>query len=68
VEENVVRGGFGSAVAEMLAEKGICTPLITLGLPDRFMGHGRRNDLLEEVGLSSGGIVQAVKRRLSTCR
>jgi len=68
VEENVVRGGFGSAVAEMLAGKGICTPLLTLGLPDRFIGHGRRNELLDEVGLSSDGIVQAVKRRLSTCR
>jgi 1-deoxy-D-xylulose-5-phosphate synthase len=68
VEENVVRGGFGSAVAEMLGEKGICTPLIALGLPDRFMGHGSRCDLLEEVGLSSDGIVEAVKRRLSTCR
>jgi 1-deoxy-D-xylulose-5-phosphate synthase len=68
VEENVVRGGFGSAVAEVLAEKGICTPLVTLGLPDKFIGHGRRVDLLEEAGLASEGIAQAVKRRLSTCR
>jgi 1-deoxy-D-xylulose-5-phosphate synthase len=68
VEENVVSGGFGSAVGEMLREKGISTPLVTLGLPDRFVGHGRRVDLLDEVGLTSEGIVEAVKRRLSKCR
>ena len=68
VEENALAGGFGSAVGEMLREKGISTPLVTLGLPDEFLSHGRRPDLLSEVGLTSEGIVEAVKRRLTKCR
>jgi 1-deoxy-D-xylulose-5-phosphate synthase len=67
-EENVVRGGFGSAVSEMLLERGINTPLAILGLPDRFVGHGRRYDLLKEMGISHEGIAQAVRQRLAKRR
>ncbi len=67
-EENVVRGGFGSAVSEMLLERGINTPLVILGLPDRFVGHGRRYDLLKEMGISPEGIAQAVRQRLAKRR
>jgi 1-deoxy-D-xylulose-5-phosphate synthase len=68
VEENTLKGGFGDAVAEMLVERGIATPLAMLGLPDRFVGHGRRSELLEEVGLSPEGIARAVRSRLAKCR
>jgi 1-deoxy-D-xylulose-5-phosphate synthase len=67
-EENSVAGGFGSAIAEMLAEKGIATPLAMVGIPDRFVSHGRRGDLLEEVGLSPEGLARAVRQRLVKCR
>jgi hypothetical protein len=40
VEENVVMGGAGSAVAEVLTERGIHKPMLHLGLPDRFVEHG----------------------------
>jgi 1-deoxy-D-xylulose-5-phosphate synthase len=64
VEENVIKGGFGDAVGEMLAERGLGTRLVMLGLPDKFVDHGRRGDLLEEVGLSAEQIARAVKCRL----
>ncbi|MFZ1948363.1 MAG: 1-deoxy-D-xylulose-5-phosphate synthase [bacterium] len=67
-EENSIRGGFGDAVVEALLERGLATPVLMLGLPDRFVGHGRRGDLLEEVGLSPERIAGAVKRRLVECK
>jgi 1-deoxy-D-xylulose-5-phosphate synthase len=64
VEENAVSGGAGSAVAEALAERSILTPLLHLGLPDRFIDHGDQAQLLESVGLDRAGIVAAVRARL----
>ena len=66
VEENVARGGAGSAVGEALAEDGICAPLLTLGLPDRFIHHGDPQQLAADCGLDAQGIARAVRERLST--
>lgn len=65
VEENAVSGGFGSGVGELLAGKGVSTPISMIGLPDHFVGHGSRTELLEEVGLSSESIAATVKAALS---
>jgi 1-deoxy-D-xylulose-5-phosphate synthase len=65
VEENSVCGGFGSAVAELLADKGVATQISIMGLPDRFVSHGSRSELLADVGLSAEAIAAAVKRALS---
>ena len=51
-EENTVVGGFGDAVLELIAKNGLNHPVYRIGLPDRFVTHGKRNELLEEVGLS----------------
>ncbi len=61
LEEHVVTGGFGTAVLELLAAKGL-TRVQTkcLGLPDRFVEHGPRGLLLERHGLSVAGICRAV--------
>jgi 1-deoxy-D-xylulose-5-phosphate synthase len=64
VEENAVSGGAGSAVAEALAERSMLTPLLHLGLPDRFIDHGDQAQLLESVGLDRAGIAAAVRARL----
>jgi 1-deoxy-D-xylulose-5-phosphate synthase len=64
VEENVVAGGAGAAVAETLAERGIATALLHLGLPDRFIDHGDQHQLLATVGLDAAGILAAVRTRL----
>ncbi len=64
VEENTVSGGAGSGVGEILAREGINTPLLHLGLPDRFLDHGDRAELLSACGLDAVGILAAVNERL----
>ena len=51
VEENVVAGGAGSAIAECLAAHGHTLPTLHLGIPDRFIEHGSRDDCLAMAGL-----------------
>ena len=64
IEENVIAGGAGSAVQESLSVQAITTPLLQLGLPDKFVEHGDRNTLLSACGLDSSGIIRAVENRL----
>ena len=62
VEENVVAGGAGSGVNECLAALGLDTAVINLGLPDRFVEQGEREDLLAACGLAAEGIQRAVEK------
>ena len=64
VEESVVAGGAGSAVAEALAEDGIAVPVLRLGLPDQFVEHGDPQQLLADCGLDGAGIVRAIREHL----
>ncbi len=64
VEENVVAGGAGSAVSESLASRGIATAVLHLGLPDAFVPHGDRDELLSACELDAAGILSRVRRRL----
>jgi 1-deoxy-D-xylulose-5-phosphate synthase len=61
VEDNVVSGGAGSAVNERLASHQILRPTLNLGLLDRFLEHGTRDELLAECGLSADGIFEAIR-------
>jgi len=63
LEDNVVAGGAGSGVAELLAGEGITMPLLHLGLPDAFQHHGSREQLLAEAGLDVAGIRTALLSR-----
>jgi 1-deoxy-D-xylulose-5-phosphate synthase len=56
IEENVVMGGAGSAVAEVLAKLNITLPILHIGLPDRFVEHGDPGVLLTRCGLDATGI------------
>jgi 1-deoxy-D-xylulose-5-phosphate synthase len=58
VEENVLAGGFGSAVSEMLDASGIAVPQLRLGVPNEFVLHGKRDELLKQVGLDAEGIAR----------
>ncbi len=62
IEENVVAGGAGSAVAELLARTGSPVPVIQLGLPDRFPEQGDISALHAEYGLDAAGIRRAILR------
>ena len=63
LEDNVVAGGAGSGVAELLAAEGIAMPILHLGLPDEFQHHASREDLLAEAGLDAAGIRAAILKR-----
>ena len=63
IEDNAVMGGAGSAVAELLAAQGLATPILHLGLPDLFIEHMTREQLLHEVGLDAAGIKAAILKR-----
>jgi 1-deoxy-D-xylulose-5-phosphate synthase len=53
IEENAIAGGAGSAVGELLAQENIRLPLLNIGIPDRFIEHGTREDCLASAGLDA---------------
>jgi len=61
IEDNVIAGGFGSAVLEFLQESDIYTPVIRMGWPDKFIPHG--NDI-ESLRKSNGLDLQGILRKL----
>ena len=60
-EEAQVAGGFGGAVAELLGEK-LPTPLLRIGMKDRFGESGTANELIEHFGLSGSRVAEDVKK------
>ena len=65
VEENVVQGGAGSAVNEVLAAYGISQSIVNHGLPDRLIQHGTRDDMLRDAGLDYEGIHNFIMHKIS---
>ncbi|MCP4714183.1 MAG: 1-deoxy-D-xylulose-5-phosphate synthase, partial [Deltaproteobacteria bacterium] len=66
VEENVLQGGFGSAILELLQQHGCTAALTTLGIPDTFVEHGPQDRLRAHYGIDADGIYEAVKQNLQT--
>jgi 1-deoxy-D-xylulose-5-phosphate synthase len=62
LEENVIAGGAGTAVSELLARHGQDIPVLHLGLPDRPLEHGTREQCLQDAGLDVPGIFDAIAR------
>lgn len=60
IEENVVAGGAGSAVNELLASLPNPPTILNLGLPDKFVEHGARDVLLHDCGLDEQGIISSI--------
>lgn len=65
IEENVVAGGAGSAVAEFLQSQNVTIPLLHLGLPDAFIPHGKPNNMLASCDLNATGMTRRIKQRLA---
>jgi len=62
VEEGVLAGGFGSAVWETLSEAGAATArILRVGLPDRYVTHGKPALLHEEIGFTGQRIAERVQ-------
>lgn len=64
LEENVIAGGAGSAVNELLNAEGVQVEVLNLGLPDAFVEHGTPAELLRDCGLDAEGIERAIRARL----
>ncbi|HEX8043017.1 1-deoxy-D-xylulose-5-phosphate synthase [Candidatus Deferrimicrobium sp.] len=62
VEENVLQGGFGSAVMELLEEEGLMARMLRIGLPDRYIEHGSRSELHAACGLDADGIARRIRK------
>jgi 1-deoxy-D-xylulose-5-phosphate synthase len=63
VEEGALMGGFGSAVLEAAAEAGLdASHVRRLGIPDRFIEHGTRTELLADLGLDTAGILRSCRQ------
>ena len=60
VEENILSGGFGSLVAETLDDLKISRTVLRIGIPDEFISHGTRDQLLDLVGLTPEKIAQKI--------
>ena len=66
IEDNAVMGGAGSAVNEYLLKQQCQNRILNLGLPDIFMEHASREQLLDDAGLSTSGILRAIGDFLDT--
>jgi 1-deoxy-D-xylulose-5-phosphate synthase len=61
VEDNGLVGGFGDAVCRLLRKAGVSTPVETFGLPQEFLAHAKREEILEDAGL----VPQHLARRIT---
>jgi len=60
IEEGVLDGGFGSAICELLADEKVNIPVLRLGLPSKFIEHGKRAEILEKYGLTAERICEQI--------
>ena len=67
VEDNVLMGGFGSAVLESLADRDLLgeTRVIRFGIPDRYVTHGKPQLLHEEVGFTPERVAERIEGTLA---
>jgi 1-deoxy-D-xylulose-5-phosphate synthase len=61
-EENVLAGGAGSAVNEFLQAQKVLMPVLNIGLPDRFVEQGTREELLALCGLDSQSLIERIEQ------
>jgi 1-deoxy-D-xylulose-5-phosphate synthase len=60
VEDNGRVGGFGDAVCRLLRDHDVDTPARTFGLPQEFLDHGERSQILEDLGLAPQHLARAI--------
>jgi 1-deoxy-D-xylulose-5-phosphate synthase len=60
VEDNVLTGGFGDAVCRLLRDSDVETTVRTFGLPQQFLGHGTRAEILADAGLTADSLAAAI--------
>ena len=65
IEDNAIAGGAGSGVNEFILNNGIGIKVLNIGLPDMFIKHGTQQEIHQEFGLDSAGIVSKIKAFIS---
>ena len=65
IEENMVAGGAGSSVNEVLAENNVLVRVANYGLPDRLIQHGSREDMLADAGLTGAAFASFIQGRVA---
>lgn len=65
VEDGVREGGFGSAVAEWMSDHGYKPEIVRIGVPDRFVAHGKVPELMAECGMDDASIAEAIRKAAS---
>ena len=61
IEEGTLNGGFGSAISDFLHDCRLTNKLYRLGIPDQFVHHGTREELLSDLGLTSKHLISILK-------
>ena len=64
VEDGVIKGGFGSAVLEFMAENELSAYIKVMGIPDKFIEHGTPDELYKLCGIDHKGIAKAALKML----
>ncbi len=65
VEDGTLKGGFASTVLEFMNANQYNATVISLGVPDKFIPHGKLAELYKYCGIDADGIVRAVKRMMN---
>lgn len=60
IEDGCLMGGFGSAILEWLSDNNIHKKVVRLGIPDRFISHGKPQELYAEINLDENAIIKTV--------
>lgn len=66
IEDGILKGGFGSAVIEFMADKGYNAKVRRLGIPDYFVEHGSQEELYRECGLDRAGIEKIIRESVGS--
>ena len=64
LEDNILSGGFGSAVAEFIADENLPATILRFGIPDEFIEHGTQKELFEQIGLTAAKIASKIQKQL----
>jgi len=62
IEENVLQGGFGSAILELFSDVGLQVPVVRLGIPDTFIEQGSQPQLYASLGLDAEHIAARIRQ------
>ncbi|MEO7961500.1 MAG: transketolase C-terminal domain-containing protein, partial [Ginsengibacter sp.] len=61
VEDGTIKGGFGSAILEFMAEHHYTNEVKILGIPDRIIEHGTPKELYNEIGIDENHIAESIR-------